>query len=93
MFRQKQLYRNSQLDKVGIYYLTNNPKCELCYLELKEDMTYTIINKGEVIEKSNWHFESGGDYWITYLDNDKSQLGFGNYEYKHYKQKYSGRVN
>jgi hypothetical protein len=81
-------YKNSQLHQVGIYYLTNFPNCDDCILELKEDMTYQVRSKNKVIENSNWHFESGGDYWITYLDNDRSQLGSGDYAYKKYHLKY-----
>lgn len=82
-------YKKAQIDKVGIYYLTNYPDCENCILELKEDMTYEVRNNGNVIKKSDWHYESGGDYFITYLDNDKHQLGSGDYAYQKSKWKYS----
>ena len=82
-------HKNEQLRQVGIYYLTNYPDCENCILELKEDMTYEVRNNGNVIKKSDWHYESGGDYWITYLDNDNHQLGSGDYSYQKYKRKYS----
>lgn len=85
---QQQNYKQNQLSVVGTYYLTNYPDCNSCYLELKEDKTYVIVNKGKIVESSNWHYEVGGDYWITYLDNDKCQLGFGNYIYRDYKLKY-----
>ena len=81
-------YKKNQLSVVGIYYLTNYPKCDSCLLELKEDMTFTIEKNGKVIEQSNWHYEVGGDYWITYLNNDRSQLGSGEYAYEDYKLKY-----
>lgn len=86
-------YQQSQLNHVGFYYLIQYPNCDSCILELKEDMTYEIRNKGRIIEKSNWHYESGGDYWITWLDNDKKQLGSGDYAYEHYKLKYARQNN
>lgn len=85
----KERYEKGQLDHVGIYYLTDYPNCDHCILELKEDKTYQVSNNDTVLEKSNWHFESGGDYWITYLDNDRSQLGGGQYAYKRYRLKYA----
>jgi hypothetical protein len=81
-------YRYSQLDQIGVYYLTNYPGCEDCILELKEDMTYDVRNKGKILETSDWHYESGGDYWITYLDFDRHQLGSGDYAFKKYHKKY-----
>jgi hypothetical protein len=81
-------YHNAQLEQVGIYYLTNYPNCDSCYVELKEDMTYDLVRKDTVIKTSDWHFESGGDYWILYLDKDRYQLGSGDFEYKKYKLKY-----
>ena len=57
--------------------MTTYRNCDSCYLELKENMTCIVVNKGKIIEQSNWHYEVGGDYWITYLDNDKHQLGSG----------------
>ena len=87
----KEVYRDWQLQHVGIYYLTDHPDCDSCVLELKEDMTYEVRSGNKVIEKSNWHFESGGDYWITYLDHDRHQLGAGDYAYKKYKLKYPDR--
>ena len=81
-------YRQKQLDQVGIYYLTAYPSCTDCILELKEDLTYEIRREDKIIKKSNWHFESGGDYWITWLDNEKYQLGYGDYSYKSFKLKF-----
>ena len=89
----KDSYKKKQLDQVGTYYLTNYPNCDSCILVLKEDMTYEIKSKSKTVERSNWHYESGGDYFITYLDNDRHQLGAGDYSYNHYKLKYSGRSN
>lgn len=75
-------YKERQLQQVGTYYLTSYPSCDSCVLELKDDMTYEIRSKGNVIETSNWHYEVGGDYWILYLDYDRKQLGSGYYAYK-----------
>ena len=80
-------YLQAQMGEVGIYYLTDYPNCDSCYIDLKENMTYNIINQGKVVETSNWHHEEGGDYWITYLNNDRYQLGSGEMAYKKYKLK------
>jgi hypothetical protein len=85
---QKSNYKENQLSVVGTYYLTSYPSCDSCYLELKEDMTYLVMNKGKIVESSNWYYEVGGDFFITYLNNDKYQLGSGNYSYKDYTLKY-----
>ena len=90
---QKENYKQNQLSVVGTYYLTSYPNCDSCYLELRENMTYIVVDKGKIIESSNWHYEVGGDYFITYLDNDRHQLGSGDYSYERYKLKYSERNN
>ncbi|MFL5748428.1 MAG: hypothetical protein ACJ751_27395 [Niastella sp.] len=51
-------------------------------------MTYIIVSKGKIVETSIWHYEMGGDYFITFLNNDSDQLGSGAYAYKDYKLKY-----
>jgi len=81
-------YINDQKEQVGIYYLTKYPNCNSCYIELKEDMTYVIEKSGGIIKKGTWHHESGGDYWITYLDGENYQLGSGDFSYTDYKLKY-----
>jgi hypothetical protein len=81
-------YQEAQIEHVGIYYLTNYPNCDSCYVELKEDMTYNLVRKDTVIKTGDWHFESGGDYWILYMDKERYQLGSGDFEYKKYKLKY-----
>jgi hypothetical protein len=88
-FYQDRNYKDSQLTQVGIYYLTNYPDCDSCYIELNENMTYQILNKSQTVEKGDWHYEVGGDYWITYLNSDKGQLGNGKYSYRNYQLKYS----
>lgn len=81
-------YKKNQLSVVGTYYLTNYPNCASCIIQLNEDMTYYVVSNGNIIEKSNWHYEVGGDYLITYLDNDKHQLGANEYAFKGCKLKY-----
>jgi hypothetical protein len=81
-------YKKNQLTRVGLYYLTNYPDCDSCVLELKENQTYQITKRGQIIEQSNWHYEVGGDYFILYLGNDNHQLGSGDYAYEKYKLKY-----
>jgi hypothetical protein len=85
---QNDKYRKNQLSVVGVYYLTNYPDCDSCYIEIKENMTYIVVNKGKIAEQSIWHYEVGGDYWITYLDNDRHQLGYREYSYEFYRLKY-----
>ena len=86
---QSRNYKENQLSQVGLYYLTEYPDCDFCIIELKENQTYEVTKNGQVIERSNWHYEVGGDYLITYLDNDKYQLGNGKFEYYKYKLKYN----
>lgn len=81
-------YKKNQLSQVGFYYLTNYPNCDSCVLELKENQMYQVTKRGQIIEQSNWHYEVGGDYFIVYLDNDKHQLGSGDFVYEKYKLKY-----
>lgn len=90
---EKEDQKKSQLEHVGIYYLTNYPNCEHCILVLNEDQTCQVTSNDSILEKSNWHFESGGDYWITYIGTDGRQLGSGIYTYKRYKLKYPGENN
>ncbi len=88
-FYQDRNYKKSQLNQVGIYYLTDYPDCDSCYIELNENMTYKIVNKSQAIENGDWHYESGGDFWITYLNGTKDQLGNGKYSYHDYQLKYT----
>jgi hypothetical protein len=77
-------YRNNHLRQVGVYILKNYRGCIDCKIELKEDMTYVVLDSGTKLESSNWHYEMGGDYFITWLDNDRKQLGSGDYEYSRF---------
>lgn len=90
---QDYIYKQNQLSVVGTYYLTSYPNCDSCYLELKENMIYIVVDKGKILKQSKWHYEVGGDYWITYLDNDRYQLGSGQYSYDRYELKYSEENN
>jgi hypothetical protein len=86
---QSKNYKENQLSQVGLYYLTEYPNCDSCIIELKENQTYKVKNNEQVIEKGNWHYEIGGDYWITYLNNDNYQLGNGKFRYSKYEPKYN----
>jgi len=81
-------YAANQLTQVWLYYLSTYPHCDSCILELKENQTYVVTNRGKIIEQSNWHYEVGGDYLIVYLDNDKHQLGYGDYRFDTFKLTY-----
>ncbi|HKC67609.1 MAG TPA: hypothetical protein VKG26_05225 [Bacteroidia bacterium] len=89
---QSSHYKKNQLEHVGLYYLTSYPNCDSCIIELKENQTYQVSKRGQIIEQSNWHYEVGGDYWIVYLDNDNYQLGCGKFAYQVYKLKYGGKA-
>jgi len=80
--------RKSQLDHVGIYYLSKYPNCDSCYIQLNENMKYKVFKRGQEIEQGDWHYESGSDYWITYLNGERDQLGFGIYTYTNYRLGY-----
>ena len=84
---EKENYKKNQLEQVGIYYLTQYQNCDNCYAILKENMTYNIVKNRKIVESGKWHYEIGGDYFITYLENG-NQLGSGNYEYGKYVLKY-----
>lgn len=73
--------RQRELEHVGTYYLTKYPNCNNCVVVLSSDNTYKVLNGDSVIEKSNWHYKSGDDYFIVYMDNDKGQLGSGKFSY------------
>lgn len=83
--------QEEQIEHVGTYYLTDYPNCDNCICKLNEDNTFYIYSGSTIYEKGDWHFESGGDYLITYLHGDKYQLGCGNYKYHNYKLKYESK--
>ena len=80
--------RQENLEAVGIYYLTNYPDCNSCSIELKEDLTYAVLKTNAVLETGDWHTDSYADFWATYLNGERDQLGSGKYEYKTYALKY-----
>ncbi len=74
--------------QVGTYQLTHYPGCYPCELELKEDNKFVVRQHNSIRETGTWRFESGQDYWITYL-NESGQLGTGNYRYQENHLKHS----
>ena len=81
-------HRASELEYVGTYYLTDFPNCVTCKLVLNADNTYDVRNENSVIETGDWHYESGGDYWIVYINKKGDQLGAGRFAYKRYDNRY-----
>ncbi|UOQ70763.1 hypothetical protein [Hymenobacter cellulosilyticus] len=79
-----QTQREADLSQVGLYYLTAYPQCRPCTLELKENNRFVIRDSTSVKETGPWRYESGQDYWITYL-NTSDQLGSGKYAYSGYR--------
>lgn len=72
---------------LGIYQLTSYPNCPACVLELREENVFVVRHYNSIRETGHWRFESGQDYWITYL-NEHDQLGSGKYRYTKYHLKY-----
>ena len=70
-----------ELEHVGIYYLDDYPNCLSCELELKTDKTFIVSEGKKILEKGDWHFEIGGDYFIIYLNGEDDQLGSGKFKY------------
>src|SRR5687767_14915479 len=66
VINQQLNHRKSELEYVGTYYLTSYPNCQSCKLILKENNSYQVISAKTIIEEGNWHYESGGDYFIVY---------------------------
>jgi hypothetical protein len=84
-------HRESELEYAGTYVLTRYPKCNSCILVLNGNNTYEVVNVNTIVENGNWHYESGGDYWIVYIGDNREQLGSGKYDYEHYKKKFYNR--
>jgi len=89
----KRNHRIAELENVGVYYLTNYTNCDSCKLTLKEDNSYEVTNGTKVIETGNWHYESGGDYWIVYMNDNEDQLGNGRFTYEEYNNRYKAANN
>jgi hypothetical protein len=81
----KTTYNQSQLEHVGTYYLINYPYCDSCTAILKKNNTYDVMQENKVVESGDWHFESGGDYLIVYMNDDKDQLGAGRFQFDKFK--------
>lgn len=73
--------------QLGTYELEQYPGCHPCSLELQENNIFVVKSNNVIKEIGQWHYESGQDYWITYL-NEHDQLGFGSYKYTSYKLKH-----
>jgi len=82
-------HRQSELEYVRTYYLSDYPNCDSCELILKDNNAYTVINDAKILESGNWHYESGGDYWIVYLNDQEEQLGSGRFKYETHKNGFS----
>jgi hypothetical protein len=75
-----QNHKNAEAEYVGIYTLTSYPNCAACRLYIEPDNYYEVRESRTVKERGEWRYESGGDYWIVYVNEDE-QLGVGNYSY------------
>lgn len=84
----EQSAKNAQLQQVGIYHLTAYPGCDSCIIELKEDKIFEVKAGDSILERADWYYKAGGDFWITYLNQGQYQLGRGKYSYKGYQLKY-----
>ena len=82
---QKRLKRISDLSNVGTYDLIKYPNYNSCKLILNEDYTFEVTNGKSILEKGDWNYDVGCDFWIVYLNKERDQLGSGIYEYGSYK--------
>ena len=80
-------WKKLQLSNVGTYYLTHYPNCENCKLSLLENNTYEVINDQEILEKGDWEYIQGSDYFFVELGEKRRHLGSGDYQYEDYKLK------
>ena len=87
VFRSHQVDKEWEQAELGTYHLTHYPNCRPCELELREKNAFVVRQHDSIRETGHWHFESGQDYWITYL-NEYDQLGSGKYQYTEYHLKY-----
>ena len=78
----KNNYKESQLQYVGTYDLTNYPNCDSCVLTFKEDNTYKVTDKSKIIETGDWYYDFGADYFIVYINKKKDRLGDGRFKYQ-----------
>lgn len=73
-------HRRAEDEYVGTYSLTIYPHCPTCMLHLRPDRLFEVRQGSTVKEQGRWHYESGGDYFIVYINED-GQLGSGKYTY------------
>ncbi|MBF9220492.1 hypothetical protein [Hymenobacter ruricola] len=90
VFNRYRVDQEWEQQELGTYQLTNYPNCRPCELELRENNVFVVRQQDAVRETGRWHFESGQDYWITYL-NEYDQLGSGKYSYTNYHLKHPPR--
>ncbi|UYZ62318.1 hypothetical protein [Hymenobacter weizhouensis] len=80
-------YYNHQIaakEYIGVYSLSAYPNCPTCQLYLKADNYYEVRQEQIIKERGPWRYESGGDYWIVYI-NTQEQLGSGPFQYTTFK--------
>ncbi len=79
---------NEQNEYVGKYHLTNYENVRDAYLILKPDNTYIVSKKQHVLEKGEWNYDHGSDYWIVTIgEYEYDQLGIGKFEYDTFNKK------
>ncbi|MEY8848593.1 hypothetical protein AB9K26_07245 [Psychroserpens sp. XS_ASV72] len=86
-YSQYNNHRQAELRYVGTYNLTDYPNCKTCILKLKKNNTYSVLKRNVEIEKGDWNFRSGGDYWIVDIGKF-GQLGTGKYKYSKSKNNF-----
>ncbi len=74
-------YKKQQLEYVGSYHLKHYPNCKYCTLTLKEGNTYEVKDSSKILEVGDWHYETGGDAFIVYMNKDEDRLGVGRFDY------------
>lgn len=79
-YSQYNKQRNSELEYVGKYQLDEGSVCNGGIIELKGDNTYIITCDEQILERGEWNYHEGGDYWIVAI-GAYGQLGSGNYKY------------
>ncbi|HEX8326277.1 MAG TPA: hypothetical protein VF629_01965 [Hymenobacter sp.] len=79
-YSQYSFHQQDEAKYIGVYALTQYPRCPTCVLYLESDNRYEVRQGTSVKEAGPWRYESGGDYWIVYI-NETEQLGNGKYSY------------
>jgi hypothetical protein len=86
-YNQYSNHREAEWKYVGVYYLTEYPNCDACFLILNKNNFYSVINQDNEIEKGKWKYRSGGDYWTVDIGVN-GQLGTGNFKYNRSEKKF-----